>query len=201
MIDAGDAFMARHLNDETGSGPNLDDVLDDWCGGESTTKLPVVHIFMFTDIVDSTALTEELGNVTMQKVIQAHNRVVREALTRFGGHEVKHTGDGIMAVFNDSRFAIDATVKMQQQINLFSRQTPQLAFDIRIGLHIGEAVMEDDDYFGSTVQTAAPVCGEAGGEEIWVREDVWRACPYYADDLKYCGEFSSRASAKTKCFT
>lgn len=137
MIDAGGAVMAKHLEEQgdSASGSSEDsettenpdssedpsssevlsfsEVLDEWCNPDNSVELPSTHTFMFADIVDSTSLTEELGDETMQKVIRAHNRVVKKALKGFGGNEVKHTGDGIMATFNNARFAVDAAVQIQ----------------------------------------------------------------------------------------
>ncbi len=196
VVDAGDAIMAHHLNPENETNLELYDVIEEWNNPDNSVELPSVHTFMFTDIVDSTSLTEELGNFSMQKVIRAHNKAVREALERYGGTEVKHTGDGIMATFNISKFAVDAAVQIQQDINLFSRQKPKLGFDVRIGLHSGEAVMEDDDYFGTAVQTAARICDEAGPEEIWVNEEIERANWKDQEKFSVAGDFLLKGLSK-----
>lgn len=196
MIDMGDSFMTHHLEATDEPGPDPGVVLDEWIANEGATPLPAEHTFMFTQIVDAKALTEEIGAVPMREVVNAHDEAVRASLGNFSGKEIKHTGDGIMALFDDPRAAIDAAVQMQQEMNLFSREQPQYAFDTRIGLHIGEAVEEDGDFVGETIKMAALVCAEAGAEEIWASEDVWRACPYYADDLKYCGEFTLKSIEK-----
>ncbi|MBT4741072.1 MAG: adenylate/guanylate cyclase domain-containing protein [Rhodospirillaceae bacterium] len=198
MIDAGDVAMANHLEDKAGDNQNLNEMLDKWCSPQTAVELPTVRTFMFTDIVDSTALTEELGDRTMQKIIRAHNKIVRDALKKFTGIEVKHTGDGIMATYNSPRSAIEACVQMQQQIDLYNRKKPELSFDIRIGLHTGEAVVEENDYFGATVQTAARICAEAGSAEIWISNEIWRAVPRFADDCKYCGEFALKGLKEEK---
>ncbi len=198
MIDSGSKAMAHHLDSESESGEDLGELLDNWSTPDKSIELPSVYTFMFTDIVDSTALTEELGDKTMQKVIRAHNKIVRDALKQFDGTEVKHTGDGIMATFSNPRFAIEACTQMQQQIDLFDRNKPELSFDICIGLHTGEAVEEENDYFGTTVQTAARICAEAGSSETWISDEVWRAVPRYADDCKYCGEFAMKGLKEKK---
>ncbi|NKB43928.1 MAG: hypothetical protein GKS03_06570 [Alphaproteobacteria bacterium] len=198
MIDAGDTAMLNHLEENAGDNPGLNELLDKWCNPDSSIELPTVQTFMFTDIVDSTALTEELGDRTMQKVIRAHNKIVRDALKKFTGKEVKHTGDGIMATYQNPRNAIEACVQMQQEIDMFNRKKPELSFDIRIGLHSGEAVVEENDYFGTTVQTAARICAEAGSAEIWISDEIWRAVPRFADDCKYCGEFALKGLSAEK---
>ena len=196
VVDAGDTMMKCHLEGEFEQSPELRDVLEQWKNSKNTVELPSIYTFMFTDIVDSTGLTEELGNFTMRKVIRTHNKHVREALERYGGTEVKHTGDGIMATFHSAKFAIDAAVQIQQDINLFSRKKPKLGFDVRIGIHQGEAVMEDDDYFGTAVQTTARICAEAGAEEIWISEEIERACWKDQDRFVNCGEFNLKGLSK-----
>ena len=196
VVNAGDTIMACHLEEKFDESPELRDVLEEWKNPDTTIELPSVYTFMFTDIVDSTSLTEELGNFKMQKVIRAHNKTVREALERYGGTEVKHTGDGIMATFSISKFAVDAAVQIQQDINLFSRKKPKYGFDVRIGLHSGEAVVEDDDYFGTAVQTAARICTEAGPEEIWVSEEIERANWKDQDKFSNAGEFALKGLSK-----
>src|ERR1700757_1460330 len=60
---------------------------------------PAIRTVLFTDIVDSTALTQSLGDAAAMAMLDLHDSVVRNALNESGGREVKHTGDGIMASF------------------------------------------------------------------------------------------------------
>ncbi|MDG2242984.1 MAG: adenylate/guanylate cyclase domain-containing protein [Rhodospirillaceae bacterium] len=198
MINAGDAAMADHLEGNTDDTQNLNSLLDKWCNAECSIELPTVQTLMFTDILDFLVLTEELGDGTMHEVLRVHNNIVRDALNKFTGKEVKHTGDGIMATFANPRSAIEACIQMQQEIDLFNRKNPQLSFDIRIGLYSGEAVVEENDYFGTAVQTAAQICAEAGSSEIWISDEIWGAVPRLADDCKYCGEFSLKGVKEKK---
>ena len=68
-------------------------------GGAATDRDPGIRTVMFTDIVDSTALTQRLGDDAAMAFLRVHDTIVREALGALGGREVKHTGDGIMACF------------------------------------------------------------------------------------------------------
>ena len=67
---------------------------------------------LFCDLVGSTALTSKLGNSGAQRVVRAHNTVVREALKEFKGREVKHTGDGLLCTFIDAAGAAKAAPTM-----------------------------------------------------------------------------------------
>src|SRR6185437_3760097 len=55
---------------------------------------------MFTDIVGSTEMTESLGDSAALELVRTHDALVRRGLGAFGGREIKHTGDGIMASFD-----------------------------------------------------------------------------------------------------
>ena len=61
---------------------------------------------LFTDIVDSTRLTQELGDREAMQLLRKHDSIVRSVLAQFGGSEVKHTGDGIMAAFTAASQAV-----------------------------------------------------------------------------------------------
>lgn len=198
MIDAGDRTMAHRLKGTEDTGPDLKMLLEEWCNPDADINIPVTHTFMFTDILDTNALTEQLGNMTMQKVVRAHNKCVRDALERFDGHEVKHTGDGIMATFKTPATAVNAAVQIQQNVDLFSREKPELTFEVRIGLHVGEAVEEENDYFGAAVQTTARICAEADAEEIWVSDEIRSAYTEGQDVFVDCGEFALKGIAQAK---
>ncbi len=193
MIDSGGALMTEMLESPDGDGSGMSyafgALLHDWESAENPPALPSESVFLFTEIVGFSGLVDELDNAAIKRVVSQHDGAVRDALSRFSGEEVQHTGEGILARFDDARAAIDGAVDMIQNTDLFSRQNPEVGFDMRTGIHIGEAVEDGGRFVGNTVKTAALVCNEAGGSEIWVSSDVWSACPAYADDLRYCGEF------------
>ncbi|HTP78626.1 MAG TPA: nickel-binding protein [Rhizomicrobium sp.] len=131
---------------------------------------------MFTDIVGSTGLTEQLGDDAAMDVVEAHDRVVREALAAAGGRQVKHTGDGIMSVFNSASSAIRCAMKIQQDIARFSAEHPTLAFQVRIGAAAGEPVERQHDFFGAAVQLAARLCAHAEPQQILISGTVADLC-------------------------
>ncbi|MBO4519981.1 MAG: hypothetical protein J5787_02120 [Alphaproteobacteria bacterium] len=127
---------------------------------------------MFTDMVSSTHLTQVLGDRLAQQLIREHNNIVRNALKVCGGTEVKHTGDGIMASFLWTSNAIDAAIIIQRTVAEYNQQSPTVPLKIRIGLNTGEPIVEDNDFFGQTVQLAARICGQAGADQILVSSVV-----------------------------
>jgi class 3 adenylate cyclase len=134
---------------------------------EGSGKAALVTI-LFTDITDSTALTQRLGDAKAQELLRAHNAIVREALAAHGGSEIKHTGDGIMASFPTASGALECAVAIQRAVE--ERSQPDL--QIHVGVNAGEPVAEERDLFGTAVQLARRICDEADVGEILVSDVV-----------------------------
>jgi class 3 adenylate cyclase len=128
---------------------------------------------MFTDMYESTRLTQRLGDERAQDLVRQHDAIVRAALKRHFGVEIKHTGDGIMASFIAPTRAVACAVEIQREAARHSEgaETP---LHLRIGLNAGEPIVQDGDLFGSTVQLASRVCEEAQPGEIFATEEVRR---------------------------
>ena len=122
---------------------------------------------MFTDIEGSTSLTQQLGDARAMSVLRTHDAIVREAVGRLGGSEVKHTGDGMMVAFSSVLAAIRSAVTIQERL---SEANDRLGapLRVRIGLAAGEPVTERDDLFGAAVQLAARLCSRAEPETVLV---------------------------------
>src|SRR5262249_55945470 len=73
---------------------------------------PGIRTILFTDIVGSTALTQRLGDRAAMEIIDVHDRLVRDALAHARGREVKHLGDGLMAVFISADDAVRSASAM-----------------------------------------------------------------------------------------
>jgi class 3 adenylate cyclase len=132
---------------------------------------PAHRTIMFTDIVDSTAMTARLGDVRAVEMVRAHDALVRRALKDKGGREVKHTGDGIMASFDETMAAVECARSIQQAFDAFNLASRE-KLRVRIGLDAGEPVADSNDLFGTTVQMAARLCQNAEPESIVVSEAV-----------------------------
>ena len=121
---------------------------------------------LFSDIEDFTVLTEKLGDREAQQVLRAHNEIVRAQVAACGGREVKSQGDSFMVAFPGARRALRCAVAVQQAITEWSGENPDRALRVRIGLHTGEAIRENDDLFGRTVIMAARIADEAEGGQV-----------------------------------
>jgi class 3 adenylate cyclase len=130
---------------------------------------------LFTDIVDSTHLTQQLGDREVMQLLRRHDSIVRSALAQFGGSEVKHTGDGIMAAFASASQAVRAAMEVQRALQQ-DNEAERSQFQVRIGVAAGEPVTEQDDLFGAAVQQAARLCACAQPDCIVVSSGVHDLC-------------------------
>ena len=116
---------------------------------------------LFTDIVDSTATIERVGDQAWHDLLVRHNALIRDELNVFRGREMKTTGDGFLAVFDSATRAVRCAAAM-------SRSAQAIDLPIRIGLHTGEVEFVGDDVRGIAVHAAARVMAVAGPNEVMV---------------------------------
>ncbi len=133
MYDLGRTAMKNYLSDQ-GADLKVPAAVEMWnkpAGSEEEEAASDFVVVLFTDIVDSTAQTQEIGDEGAMEVVRAHNQIIREALTMFHGTEVKHMGDGIMAVFNSVPNSVHAAIQMQEGIESYNTTTVDRQFDPR----------------------------------------------------------------------
>lgn len=127
--------------------------------------------FVFTDIVDSTRLTEALGDEVWGAVIRWHDAVIRTLASEHGGEEIKGTGDGFFLAFPETDDAIETAIAIQRRFE-DQRRSQGFAPGVRIGVHRAEANRIGLDYAGGGVNLAARVEAVAGGGEILVSAET-----------------------------
>ncbi len=145
-------------------------------GGTANERDPGIRTILFTDIVDSTALTQSMGDDAAMALLDVHNTVVRDALANLGGREVKHTGDGIMASFVSAAAAVKCATLIQRDLAKHGENQRDRAVKVRIGAAAGEPVEQHHDLFGCTVQLAARLCSQASPEQILVSNAIAELC-------------------------
>src|SRR6184192_1722487 len=144
--------------------------------GATNEKDPGIRTVLFTDIADSTTLTQALGDEAALAMLGVHDTIVRDALSASGGREVKHTGDGIMASFISAAGAVRCAIEIQRQLDKHSQESPDRPLKVRVGAAAGEPVEQHNDLFGSTVQLAARLCAHAQPEQILVSNAIAELC-------------------------
>jgi class 3 adenylate cyclase len=130
------------------------------------------RVIMFTDLRDSTAMTQRLGDAGALHWLHVHNALTRNALRDHEGREVKHLGDGIMASFASIEHAIRCAIAIQRSFADYNAGHADAPLHLRIGLDAGEPVQEDNDLFGATVQMASRICAHATPDQILVAKAV-----------------------------
>jgi adenylate cyclase len=130
-------------------------------------------VIAFSDIEDSTAHNEELGDRAWVKVLERHNRLIEKLVADHGGHVIKTQGDGFMLAFADAEQAVLCAIGVQQGLLKNAEQWGGIR--VRIGIHIGPSVRRGDDLFGRNVVMAARIAGQAEGGEILVSEALREA--------------------------
>ena len=145
---------------------------------------------VFTDMVGHTEMMSRLGDERGRAVLQAYERLTRDALARFGGREIKSLGDGFMASFGSVTKAVECAVALQRAFALTPDPSPeapprpsppggrQSAFplSIRCGLNAGEPIEDEGDLFGSSVILASRIAAKAEGGEIFASLAVRELC-------------------------
>jgi len=125
----------------------------------------VLTTVLFTDIVGSTELAASAGDNDWHKLLDSHDRVVRQELRHFRGREIKTTGDGFVASFDGPARAIRCAQSLVEA-------TEKLGIELRAGLHTGECELRGDDLAGIAVHVASRVSALSGAGEILVSSTV-----------------------------
>lgn len=122
-------------------------------------------------LVIERALALRLEAQGLASIDVAHNAVFRSHLRSHGGYEVKNQGDGFMLVFPDPTRAVECAAAIQRSL-AEQELAESERVRVRMGLHSGEAIREEGDFFGRSVILAARIAAQAGGGEILVSESL-----------------------------
>ncbi len=127
------------------------------------TTARVLTTLMFTDIVASTEMASRLGDAAWRALLSAHFEMARRELDRHLGHEVKSTGDGLMATFDGPAHALGCA-------SAICRAAAGDGLAIRAGVHVGEVERVGSDVRGIAVHEAQRIMAQAAGHEILISE-------------------------------
>jgi class 3 adenylate cyclase len=138
--------------------------IEEFLTGVRTQPRPdrVLATILVTDLVASTERAAASGDEAWRELMARHDALVADQLRRFGGHEVKHTGDGILATFDGPARAIRCAAAIVRAAR------EELDLDVRAGLHTGEVEVVGADLRGLAVHIAARICAEGGPGEVLV---------------------------------
>ena len=124
-------------------------------------------VILFSDIEESTALNERIGDRAFVRLLGRHDKMVRRHVNNHSGYVVKSQGDGFMVAFAQPEQAVRCGMAVQRSL----RRQPN-GIRVRMGIHMGKSVRRGDDLFGRNVAMAARVAGAADGGEVLVSSVV-----------------------------
>ena len=122
---------------------------------------------MFTDVVGYTAMMG-VDEAKAFELLRKNRELQKPIIAEFGGKWIKELGDGVLASFSAVSNAVKAAIRIQEEC------TRMKAFELRIGIHLGEVVFENDDIFGDAVNIASRLQSLAPPSGIFVSESVQR---------------------------
>ena len=128
---------------------------------------------LFTDIVASSNYFKSRGDIAGRKMLKLHQDMVSPLITEFGGDIVKFLGDSVMAYFLDPTETLKSAVRIQQRFQNYNKGKPeQDQIHIRICIHFGEGIVEENDIFGDVVNMAAKLLPLVGSDQIFITEGM-----------------------------
>lgn len=123
---------------------------------------------MFTDIVGYTALMGKDEQKAFE-FLNKNRQIQKPVIEEYNGRFIKELGDGILASFSTMSDAVAAAIKIQQICNASKE------FQLRIGIHLGEVIFENDDVFGDGVNIASRIQSIAEPGSIFISETVYKS--------------------------
>ena len=132
-----------------------------FAAGPETSTLRTLGTILMTDIVNSTATLERVGDAKWHSLLHEHNDRMRAQSDRFGGKEVRTTGDGFQVLFAGAERGVSCAAAMIDAL-------ADLEIRIRAGLHTGDVELAAGNLHGIAVHTAARVSALAGASEVLV---------------------------------
>ena len=139
------------------------------------TQTRQLAAIMFTDIVGYTAL---MGNDEKKafELLTKNRQIQKPIIEQHNGRWIKELGDGVMASFNTASDAVNAAMKIQEACNAAKN------FQLKIGIHLGEVVFENDDVYGDGVNIASRIETLGVGSSVLMSKSI-------RDQIKNNAEF------------
>jgi len=136
----------------------------------ATVSDTIRRSILFADVVGSTELYEELGNEAARAAINKCLATLGETVKAFRGRIVKSLGDGILCSFESPEEAVWAAVRICQKVDAENAE-------VKIGVHYGEVIEEENDVFGDAVNVASRIASIAKPSEVLISREVSEYLP------------------------
>jgi class 3 adenylate cyclase/tetratricopeptide (TPR) repeat protein len=129
---------------------------------------------LFTDICGYTQYVDTRGDIIGRGMIQKHNDIVLPLIEKHEGVVIKTIGDAVMATFSTPLAGVKASIAIQNGLYEHNRKI-EIAdrIHIKIGINMGEALMDETDVFGDAVNVASRIQSQAGKDQILISRNVY----------------------------
>ncbi|MDB9822325.1 hypothetical protein OAC89_01320 [Deltaproteobacteria bacterium] len=136
---------------------------------ESIGKMAV----LFTDIVGSSRFFKKRGDIAGRKMLKLHQDMSSPLINKFGGTLLKMLGDSVMAYFPDPGEALKSAIKIQRKFHTYNKENDAGdQIHIRVCIHFGEGIIEENDIFGDVVNMAAKFLPGVDSDQIVISREV-----------------------------
>ena len=149
---------------------------------------------MFSDVAGSTALYDKFGDEKAKAIIGNCIDLMADITKRNKGIVIKTIGDEIMSRFPTAEDGVTASCSIQEAVSILTGPDDE-PMAVRIGIHAGEAILDNDDVFGDAVNVAARMAGIAKARQIITTEDTYNQL---SEDLQEMAREFDKASVKGK---
>lgn len=146
---------------------------------------------MFADVAGSTALYDKYGDTKAKNAIENCINLMADVTGRKNGVVIKTIGDEIMCRFPTATDCMGAAVEIQEAVKIIASGADGIVIKLRIGLHSGDAILENNDVFGDAVNVAARMAGIAKADQIITTEDTYNQLSGFLKSL--CRKFDTTA--------
>ena len=160
----------EHATDEPPDDPTprlAPDASGDRHAAESLTRG-----FLFADLRGYTDFVEKHGAEAAAGLLFRYRPLVRDAIARFDGAEIRTEGDSFYVVFGSVSAAVRCGMLIVSEANRASAEHPDEPIRVGVGIHAGETVETPEGHVGSSVNIAARICSQASAGEVLVSDTV-----------------------------
>lgn len=139
-------------------------------------KFSKVITVMFTDLKGYTSLADREGDISSRILVKHYNDIIFPLIKKNNGILVKTIGDGTLSYFENAQDALRTAVQIQKGIDEYIvAKKPKIPILAHIGMHTGKCIMEKNDIFGDTVNTAARFESIAEPSSVFLSEDTYNS--------------------------
>lgn len=145
---------------------------------DNQTRLSVI---MFSDIVGYSKMMQQNETLGME-LLDRHNQIIRNTIGKHEGKEVKVIGDAFLVSFSSVANAVRCAIEIQEQFGKYNESISEKEkILLRIGIHMGDIILKDNDVFGDGVNIASRIepLAEPGG--ICISQEVYNLVRHKLD--------------------